>query len=266
MSIWGSLAGIASSLTSLIPGVGPFIAPILSPLVGSVVNGLTDKGGGTTQDQSTALAKQNLLNSQQQGDYAKKAADLGFGQFQTANDTLAGPKGYFQSILNGDRANTTQTLAPQIADIQQRLNTALTTGSTLNARGGGRASTLAGLPSQATTQINNLYDTARPAAATSLTDIGSREGSLAGSLMGGSNGFYSGSNSATGTGLNNNLLTNQQKFDQAKQEGAAFGKIADSIKGTDWGSIFKKAPASLPVGGSRMPASWSLPGVDWGTA
>lgn len=238
MSIWGTLAGVAASF---IPGVGPLIAP----LVGSAINGLTDKGpGGTTNNQANSLATQNLANAQQGSDLAKRSADQGFGLVQSASDTLNQPKNYFQSILNGDRANTTQTLAPQIAQIQQSLQQALTTGSTLNARGGGRASTLAGLPSQATTQINNLYDTARPAAATSLMDIGTREGALGTGVLGSSPGFLSSSNSANATGLKNSLDRDAQSFDQSKQQGAAFGKLADGLKGVDWGKIFKGTPST----------------------
>ncbi len=247
MSIWGTLAGIASSF---IPGVGPLIAPLVS----GGINALTSGGsGGTSNPQANQLAAQNLTNVQQESAYGKTAADSGFGQIQQASDTLNQPRSYFQSILNGDRANTTQTLAPQIQQIQQSMNERLNAGSTLDARGGGRASSLFSLPTQATSQINNLYNTARPAAATALTDIASRQGMLGTSLLNSSNGFYGGSNGATGSGLNNGLLTDQQRFDQSKQQGQAFGNIAS---GTNWGKIFKG------LGGAASSSGGGGGGVD----
>ena len=240
----------------------PFLAPVAGPLIGlggSLLGKLFGGGpGGTSSPQANQLATQNLANAQQGASLAKTTSDTGLGLVNNAADTLNGPKSYFQSILGGDRANTTQTLAPQIAQIQQALQQALTTGSTLNARGGGRASTLASLPSTATTQINNLYDTARPAAATSLADIGSRIGSLGSSTLGTAPSFLSGSNSATGSGMANDLLRNQQSFQQSSQLGNSIGGI---LKGVNWGNIFKRTPsaaAPLPQtsSGPQSPQIW----------
>ncbi len=244
----------------------PFLAPLI-PLIAPVVGAAAGKlfggsPGGTSSSQSNTLAAQNLANAKQASDLATQTSGTGLGLVNNASDTLNQPKSYFQSILNGDRANTTQTLAPQIAQIQQALQQALTTGSTLNARGGGRASTLAALPSQATTQINNLYDTARPQAATSLAQIGGQLGSLGTGVLGNSSSFLGASNSSNLGGMANDLLRNQQSFDQSSKLGNSIGGI---LKGVNWGNIFKGgsgSPAPLPVGGSRMPASWGVTGVD----
>ena len=255
MSIWGTLAGIASSF---IPGVGPIIAPLVGGAVNSLTSGsgvsgpnggLTGGGGpgGTTPGQANSLASQNLFNSQLSAGFGKTAGDMGISNFQGASDTLSQPRNYFQSILNGDRANTTQTLAPQIAQIQQMLNQRLAAGSTLNARGGGRASSLFDAPSTATTAINNLYDTARPAAATALSDIATRQGALGSSLLGNAGQFYGNANTANSLGLNNQLDANKLSFDQSKATGSGLSNILTGLKGTDWGSLFKKTPAAAPL-------------------
>lgn len=231
MSFWSSLAGIAASF---IPGVGAIAGPLVSAGLSKIGGGSSPFSvgpGGTTTPQANALATQNLLNSQ-------LASNTGFGQVGKAAEDFATPENYYRSILSGNTADTTQALAPQIQAIQDRLNEALKTSSTLDPRGGGRASTLFSLPNQANTQITNLYNTARPAAAASLTDIGSREGSLG-------TGLISAGNSATGQGLANNLLSQQAQYGQSKDLGSAIGNI---INGLNLGSIFKSStPAAIPL-------------------
>lgn len=111
----------------------------------------------------TAQTSQALGNLDGTSDYAGANAPNLFGS----------GTGYEQNLLNGNRQDTTQMLAPDINRIQGAEQNTLQGINTLTPRGGGRAGADYSTPFAANTQIQNLFNPARSQAAGALTSAGS---------------------------------------------------------------------------------------------
>lgn len=128
---------------------------------------------------------------------------------------------FLNTVLNGNRANTTSLLQPNISQIDQNNQNSLQGINTLMPRGGGRSAALFGQSFAPTSQINNLFNTARTGAATALPQIGLQQEGIGTSLFGlgasglqagaGALGQATGANSSLGNiGLQQNMLSLQQ--------------------------------------------------------
>ncbi len=102
---------------------------------------------------------------------------------------------FFNTVLNGNRQNTTSMLQPDINRINQANQGTLQGVSTLMPRGGGRSGTLFNLPFQAKQQIQGLYGGARAGAAGQLGQLGLGR-------LGAGQGLFGVGNQALGTGVN----------------------------------------------------------------
>lgn len=98
------------------------------------------------------------------------------------NNTTAGGN-FFNTLLNGNRANTTAMLAPDINRIQGAQQGALQGASTLMPRGGGRSGTLFNLPFMGNQQIQSLFGGARGGAGSTLANLGLGQGGLGANLF-----------------------------------------------------------------------------------
>jgi hypothetical protein len=121
---------------------------------------------------------------------------------------IASGTNFFNTLLNGNRANTLQTLQPNIDQIRQGQSNALTAINTLMPRGGGRSSALFGQSFAPQGQISNLFNSVRPAAATALPQIGLGEVGAGTGLLGLGNGAL---NAATGASSTLGGLGQQQQ-------------------------------------------------------
>ena len=123
---------------------------------------------------------------------------------------------YLNTILQGNNANTTATLQPSIDQIRGGVSNAITANNTLNPRSGGRAGTNYGLSFAPQSQIQNLFNTARTTAATTLPQIGLQQQGLGTNLFNIGNGALQ-----AGTGASSNLgnigLQQQQQTANAWQ-------------------------------------------------
>ncbi len=124
-------------------------------------------------------------------------AAFGSGSTEVGEGSKALTSGtnFFNTILNGNRQNTTSLLQPDINRINAANQGTLQGVSTLMPRGGGRSANLFSLPFQANQQIQSLYGGARAGAGGQLADIGAKRLGL------GTNLFNTG-NAALGTGVN----------------------------------------------------------------
>ena len=91
---------------------------------------------------------------------------------------------FFQTLLNGNRANTTALLQPGIDQIRQGNQNQIQALSTLMPRGGGRSGTLFNASYAPQAQIQNLFNPMRTQAATALPQIGLQQQGLGANLFG----------------------------------------------------------------------------------
>ena len=164
---------------------------------------------------TTKAAENNLggvsnaaLNTMFPAVTAAGGAELGTGGGNVTSGT-----NFFNTILGGNRANTTATLQPSINQIRQGNAGTLNAISTLTPRGGGRSGTLFNQAFQPSSQIQNLFNTAQSGAATTLPQIGLQQQGIGTNLFGLGNqalGAASGANSSLGNmGLQQQQISNQ---------------------------------------------------------
>jgi hypothetical protein len=166
-------------------------------------------------NRSTSTAENNLsgtsnaaLNTLLPAETSAGSGLLGVG----GNNVSAGTN-YFNTLLNGNSANTAATLAPSINQIQGGTANTLNAVNTLMPRGGGRSSALFGQSFAPQSQIQGLFNNARTTAATTLPQIGLQQEQLGGGLFGLGNQSLSaatGANSSLGSlGLQQQQINNQ---------------------------------------------------------
>lgn len=142
---------------------------------------------------------------------------------------------YFNTLLNGNRANTTALLAPDINRIRQANQGTLQGVSTLMPRGGGRSGTLFSLPFQSNQQIQSLFGGARSAAAPALGQLGLGIGGLGANLFGIGN-------QALGSANNANSAMVEAALKQKQMSNQMASGLASGLFGL----------ATLPFGGGAM--------------
>ncbi len=166
-----------------------------------------------------------------------QATTAGTGLLNTGTGDTASGTNWFQTLLNGNTANTASLLAPSIQQSRDQTQQQIQALSTLQPRGGGRSGTLfsAGYAPAASTQ--NLFNSARSAAAPQLIQTGLSESGLGSNL-------YGIGNSALNTGLTGtqNLFSNA--MDQRKYSNSMWGQVGQGIFGL----------ATTPFGGANLSA------------
>lgn len=85
---------------------------------------------------------------------------------------------FFQTLLNGNQANTMAAIQPDINRIRESTQGALQGASTLMPRGGGRFATLFQQPFQVQRQTGDLFSGMRSGAGSGLAQIGAQQGQL----------------------------------------------------------------------------------------
>lgn len=120
----------------------------------------------------------------QAGTNSAKQIDTGQDLFSTGGQNTASGTNYFNSLLHGNQADTTNMLSPDINRIRNTNQGAAQSASTLMPRGGGRSGTLFQLPFQNQAQIGGLFSGARSGAAGSLASIGQNQQSMGTALQG----------------------------------------------------------------------------------
>lgn len=194
-------------------------------------------GLGTSNDQKQS---NNLLNYNAQSatpqvtnatNQGNSALNTGMQYLNSFSNSLAAPTNYFQSLLSGNKAQSTAALAPDISRIQDQTQGALQSTSTLTPRGGGRSSTLFNLPYAASSGVSSLYNGQRAGAAQGLTNIAGAEGQVAEGEQGiGTNLLNTGANYLNaGTTASNDL--GSQSSTQRQQNANAAGNLGSGIYG-----------------------------------
>jgi hypothetical protein len=128
--------------------------------------------------QQQGVTKQAGLNSAMEISKGGGLIDAGSGLLKLGGSTVTPATNFFQTLLSGNRDNTTAMLQPDINRIREGQQNTLNATSTLMPRGGGRAATLFQTPFAANQQIQNLFNGVRSGAAGGLADIGLRQQGL----------------------------------------------------------------------------------------
>jgi hypothetical protein len=123
---------------------------------------------------TTKTAENNL------GGISNTALNSQLPMFNAAGTSLFNPgtanvtsgTNFFNTLLNGNRANTAAVLQPSIDQIRGNQAAAMSAINTLMPRGGGRSSTLFQQSFAPQGQIQNLFNAARTNAASTLPSIG----------------------------------------------------------------------------------------------
>lgn len=157
----------------------------------------------------TKKATSNLENVATQG-IANSGADraAGNGMLNLGGGNVTSGTNFFNTLLNGNAANTTATLQPSIDQIRSGVSQAMTANNTLAPRGGGRSATNYGLSFAPQSQIQNLFNSSRTAAATALPQIGLQQQQLGSGLLQTGN---QGLNTAAGSSANLGDLGQRQQ-------------------------------------------------------
>jgi hypothetical protein len=139
---------------------------------------------------------------------------------------------FFNSLLNGNQADTTATLQPSIDQIRGGIDNTAQAINTLTPRGGGRSGTNYGLSYEPQRQIQTLFNSARTNAATALPQIGLQQQGIGTGLLNSGNSALN-----TGTTASGNLGT--------------LGQQQQQITANMWGGLGKGifGLATTPFGG-----------------
>lgn len=167
-----------------------------------------------TNNTSNGITSQALTNSTAANANGSGLLNLGGKNVQSGTN-------FFNSVLNGNSADTAATLQPSIDQIRNGTQQNIQQLSTLQPRGGGRSSTLFNASYAPQSQIQNLFNGTRTSAATTLPQIGLQQQGL------GTNLFNVGNSSlSTGSNTNANLaqsLAQQQQLQLQQQAGLGAG-------------------------------------------
>ena len=179
----------------------------------------------------SGAASQAVTNSSNQMSAGNNLLGTGAGNVTSGTN-------YFNTLLNGNAANTQAMLQPNIDQINQANNNTVASSSALMPRGGGRFGTLFSSTYAPNQQIQSLFNGARSGAASQLASLGLQQQGL------GANLFNTG-NQALSTGLSGyGALTGQNQYNTAQSNsllsnlgGSLFGLATTPLGGTLLGKI-----------------------------
>ncbi len=160
---------------------------------------------GTSQAMSNLGGVSNTANTNSQTEI-----DQGSNLLNMGTPAVQSGTNFFNTLLNGNRMNTTAMLQPNIDQIRQGTQGQLQALNTLMPRGGGRSGTLFGASYAPQSQIQNLFNTSRTNAATALPQLGLQEQGVGANLFGIGNQPLN--TSASASGQLGNLSQQQQQM------------------------------------------------------
>lgn len=136
---------------------------------------------GPTQQTKQAMNTLGTVGTQAQTNSANELQAGGNLLTQGGGPVQTGVN-FFNTLANGNRANTTALLQPNINQIRANNQGTLQALNTLMPRGGGRSGTLFGASYAPTSQITDLFSGARTGAAAQLPQLGLAQQGLGANL------------------------------------------------------------------------------------
>lgn len=123
----------------------------------------------------------------------------------TGGSNITSGTNFLNTVLNGNQANTSALLQPNIDQIRGANQQQLQALSTLSPRGGGRSGTLFNASYAPNQQIQSLFGNARTTAATALPQIGLAQQGIGTNLLNTGNSALNTANTGAATGINSQL-------------------------------------------------------------
>lgn len=181
--------------------------------------------GTASENNQQKIGANNLNQGSEFGlDTAGKAAGTGFDLLHSGMQSLQQPADYYHQILAGGSA-ADSALAPDINRTRMAADQTRNAAETLAPRGGGRGSILFGTPMQAGSQIQSIFNTARPAAAQGLAQIGAAQAGAGNSALGTGSSFLGNANNASRSAFD----AGTTQYEQQKATGGAFGGMLTAL-------------------------------------
>lgn len=130
--------------------------------------------GTSNRQQDTSLNNLNAAST--------TGLTTGTSLLNNAAATLNQPASYYSSILSGG-PEATSALAPDVNRTRMAGTTTMQNTATLSPRGGGRGSVLFDTPNKVNSDVQSIFNTARPMAAQGATQTGGTMGGIGGQAL-----------------------------------------------------------------------------------
>jgi hypothetical protein len=200
------------------------------------------------QNNLGGISEQATGNSSQIFPLAQPALAAGTSAFQSGLGPIQSGTNFFNTLLNGNAANTSALLAPSIRQIQAGNQNAIQAASALDPRGGGRSSTLFGSSYAPFQQIQSLFNGGRTSAATALPQIGTAESQLGLGEQGLGVNLFNAANAPLATAAGASSTLGQLGLQQQQMSNQLFGGLGGLLAGIGL------APTS---GGGSLFGNWA---------
>lgn len=139
---------------------------------------------GPSQQVKQAEGNLGNISNTATGTMFPAAMAQGTNALNTGAGNVASGANFFNTLLQGNQANTVAALQPSIDQIRGGSTNALNAINTLMPRGGGRFGALFGQSFAPQSQIQNMFNQGRTAAAQALPGIGLQQQQLGANLFG----------------------------------------------------------------------------------
>jgi hypothetical protein len=183
---------------------------------------------------TTKTAENNLggISNQATNQLFPAVTSAGSGLLNSGANNVTAGTNYYNTLLNGNQANTGALLQPNINQMRQNSQNTLGALSTLMPRGGGRAGSLFAQSLAPESGITDLFNSGRTAGASALPQIGLQQQGLG-------SGLYGIGNSALGTASGANSQMGNIGLQAQQMNNQLWGSIGSGIMGL----------ATMPFGG-----------------
>lgn len=194
----------------------------------------------------SSMEKTASTQQQKIGDTAVANAGVATGKgadlLNTGGSNVNAATNFFKPLVSGNQAETTAALQPDIDRIRAAGQGSLQMASTLMPRGGGRSAALFNASTAPTGQIQNLFNSARPAAADAMAKIGLQQTGQGTNLFNTGNAFLQTGGTADSNLMDYGMKQRQIQYDQWGKIGKSLFSLATTPFGgaAPAGSLFSK--------------------------
>lgn len=208
----------------------------IAPVAGAVAS-LWSAYQSNRQGKKALSAQNQALKNQQ--DIIKQTMPYGQHFLQESQNAITPAQRYYSSLLNGNRYQMQETLAPELNSMAERYAGSVANSRSQYARGGMNTARAQDVPFQYNAAASNAMFGARRDAAGQLANLGNQEAGL------GLGAFGLGNSAASGN-LDAAMRMRQIASQQSEQAGSGFFSAINQLG--NYYSSRQSAPSNLPQG------------------